>query len=132
MPYLTQLKVLSFYVLTISHCSHLCLLLSLPMSLHLTVPNKNLVNATTPKSLVMNQFNPKILPTPKVISLCYHCIELDQPAHPCSLTRLYTVGWPASSSQTGLALYWQQMLITFGSNRIRVKWHVRFTDGFLS
>ena len=35
-----------------------------------------------------------ILPEPKVFSLCHHCIEPGQPAHLCSLTRLYTVDWP--------------------------------------
>ena len=35
---------------------------------------------------------------PKVISLCHQYIEPGQPAQPCSLTRLYTVGSSASSS----------------------------------
>ena len=35
-----------------------------------------------------------ILPKPKVISL-----KPGQPAHPCSLTKLYNVGWPTSIFQ---------------------------------
>ena len=34
-----------------------------------------------------------ILLKPKVISLCHHSVEPGQPAHPCSPTRFYTVGW---------------------------------------
>ena len=34
---------------------------------------------------------------PNVISFC-HQIDPGQPAHQCSLTRLYTVGWPTSST----------------------------------
>ena len=36
-----------------------------------------------------------IMLEPKVISFA-NCIEPGQPSHPCSLTKLYTVGWPTS------------------------------------
>ena len=45
-----------------------------------------------------------ILQEPKVISLCAST-EPGQPAHLCSLTRLYAVGWPTSSSYLDIPKY---------------------------
>ena len=49
-----------------------------------------------------------------VISLCHQYRA--RPTHPCSLTRLYIVGWPTSSSHISLKWYWWQRLITYGSS----------------
>ena len=94
------------------------------------VNEKYLVKSTEQKSC-LNRNLTLILLEPKLISLCP-----GQPAHPCSLTRLYTFGWPTSSSHFEIPKMimdsykngrWISPLKKFSRLRVKIKLRILLT-----